>query len=174
MIQKYEMNGDLLESKEKLPRVMELKDLGNVHFRNKKFRAANKLYKIVLAITTDMKHNSDRDRAMINEITLACHSNRALVEMEMQNYESSEDQINKGLALNPCHEKLLYRKALLGYKRSNFEQVEDLLNMLLLRFPDNESAKLLALKNMKRKRNAKKMKKELANRMFGSDLKKLE
>lgn len=92
----------------------------------------------------------------------------------MQNFESSEDQIEKGLALNPRHEKLLYRKALLAYKRSNFEQVEDLLSKFLLSFPDNESAKLLASKNMKRKINAKKMKKELANRMFGSGMKKRE
>lgn len=43
MIQKYEMNGDFLESKEKLPRAIEIKDLANVYFQKEKFRVANKL-----------------------------------------------------------------------------------------------------------------------------------
>merc|ERR1719397_257339 len=115
--EKFNMSSWQLEPDEKIPKAKELKQIANDYFRRKKLAVAKEVYKEILSITTDIKDNDDEQ---INMISLACYSNSALVETQLNNFSEASEQIEKGLAIDPKHEKLRYRKALLQFKRGEY------------------------------------------------------
>jgi len=153
-----------LEADEKIPKAKELKQIANDYFKRKKLAVAKEIWKDILGITSDMKDNDDEQ---INIISLACHSNTALVETQLNNFSEAAEQIEKGLAIDPKHEKLRYRKALLHFKRGDFNKADEELAELSKEFPENKGIKALAAKNARARKAAEKKARKLARKMFG-------
>jgi len=156
-----------LKDVEKVPKALELKDIANDYFRHGKLAVAKQIYGEVLNITTNIKDNND-EKEKINEISVTCYSNTALVETQLNNISEASEQIEKGLAIDPKHEKLRYRQALLTFKRGDFSSTDELLNELLKEFPESKAIKLLASKNARAIKASKKTARKLARKMFGS------
>jgi len=163
-MKKFNMSSWQLEEEEKIPKAIELKEIANDFFRRKKLAVAKEVYKEVLDITTGLK---DKEDEKANNISLACYSNTALVETHLNNLSEASEQIEKGLAIDPKHEKLRYRKALLHFKRGEFSLAGDLLSDLGKEFPDNKGVKSLAAKNSRAEKASRKKAKKLAMKMFG-------
>jgi len=162
--EKFNMSSWQLEPDEKIPKAKELKDIANDYFRRRKLAVAKEVYKEILSITTDIKDNDDEQ---INMISLACYSNSALVETQLNNFTEASEQIEKGLAIDPKHEKLRYRKALLHFKRGEYNLASESLEELSKEFPENKGIKALAAKNMRAKKASEKKARKLARKMFG-------
>jgi len=163
-MKKFNMSAWQLEEEEKIPKAIELKEIANDFFRRKKLAVAKEVYKEVLDITTGLK---DKEDEKANNISLACYSNTALVETHLNNLTEASEQIEKGLAIDPKHEKLRYRKALLHFKRGEFSLAGELLSDLGKEFPDNKGVKSLAAKNARAEKASRKKAKKLAMKMFG-------
>jgi len=163
-MEKFNMSSWQLEADEKIPKAKELKQIANDYFRRKKLAVAKEVYKEILNITTDIKDNDDEQ---INMISLACYSNTALVETQLNNLSEAAEQIEKGLAIDPKHEKLRYRKALLHFKRCDYELAGELLAELSKEFPENKGVKALTAKNTRAKKASVKKARKLARKMFG-------
>jgi len=171
-MEKFNTSSWQLEADEKLPKAKELKQIANDYFKRKKLAVAKEIWKDILGITTDMKDNDDEQ---INIISLACHSNTALVETQLNNFSEAAEQIEKGLAIDPKHEKLRYRRALLHFKRGDYSKAGEELSELSKEFPENKGVKALVAKNSRAKKAAEKKKRKLARKMFGpSAAKKLK
>merc|ERR1719397_2464722 len=163
-MEKFNMSSWQLEADEKIPKAKELKEIANDYFRRKKLAVAKEVWKDILSITTEIKDNDDED---INKISLACYSNTALVETQLNNLSEAAEQIEKGLAIDPKHEKLRYRKAQLHFKRGEYHLAGESLAELLKDFPENKGAKSLAAKNERARKAAEKKARKLAKKMFG-------
>jgi len=163
-MEKFNMSSWQLEADEKIPKAKELKEIANDYFRRKKVAVAKEVWKDILSITTEIKDNDDED---INKISLACYSNTALVETQLNNLSEAAEQIEKGLAIDPKHEKLRYRKAQLHFKRGEYHLAGESLAELLKDFPENKGAKSLAAKNERARKAAEKKARKLAKKMFG-------
>jgi len=167
----YEMNRYELDRQTQIPRALEIKDMANNFFRKKKFLIANDLYKLVVEILEEITDPTDEEKESMKETRISCYSNRALVEMKLRNFESCEQQIDKGLALDPMNEKLHYRRALLGYEQCDFLETESVIDKLIEDFPDNKPARALKVKNLKDGKIYREKSKKLAKKMF-ADMKK--
>jgi len=163
-LEKFNMSSWQLEDNEKIPKAKELKGIANDYFRRKKLAVAKEIWKDILSITTEIKDNDDEQ---INQISLACYSNTALVETQLNNLSEAAEQIEKGLAIDPKHEKLRYRKALLQFKRADYKQASVSLAELAKEFPENKGVKSLAAKNTRASKAADKKARKLARKMFG-------
>jgi len=163
---KFTMISPQLDWAEKIPKSLELKDIANDFFRRKKFTAAKKIYEEILSTTTNMDAE-DSDDEKINMISLACYTNMALVETQMNNLTEAYEQVDMGLLIDPKHEKLRYRQAFLKFKLGDFEFVGKLLLELTKEFPENKAIKVLALKNTRAIKELDKKSKKLARKMFG-------
>merc|ERR1712061_724977 len=164
-MEKFNMSSWQLEADEKIPKAKELKEIANDYFRRKKVAVAKEVWKDILSITTEIKDNEDED---INKISLACYSNTALVETQLNNLSEAAEQIEKGLAIDPKHEKLRYRRALLHFKRGDHSKASEELSKLSKEFPANKGVKALVAKNTRAKKAAEKKARELARKMFGA------
>jgi len=165
-MKKFKINSWDLNEEEKLPKAMEMKGIANDFFRRKKLTVANRIYKDVLDLTEALK----KDEKLVedaNAISLACYSNKALVETQLNNLSEAFEQIEKGLEIDPKHEKLRYRKALIYFKRGEFVPASDLLVELGNEFPENTSVKSLRVKNERANKAAKRKARKLAKKMFG-------
>jgi len=156
-----------LKAAEKIPKALELKDIANDYFRRGKFAVAKQIYGEILNITTNIK-DADDEKEKRNEISVTCYSNTALVETQLNNMSAASEQIEKGLAIDPKHEKLRYRQALLSFKRSDFSHTDGLLIELSKEFPESKAVKLLASKNARAMKASKKKARKLARKMFGA------
>jgi len=165
-MEKFNMSSWQLDEKEKIPKALELKETANNFFRQKKLAAANEVYKDILDITKSVKEKGV-DEEKVNEISLACYSNKALVETQLNNLLEASEQIEKGLEINPKHEKLRYRKALVHFKRGEFALAADLLTDLKKEFPENKGVKSLAIKNNRANKESTRKARKLAKKMFG-------
>jgi len=163
-LEKFNMSSWQLEDDEKIPKAKELKAIANDYFRRKKLAVAKDIWKDILSITTEIKDNDDEQ---INQISLACYSNTALVETQLNNLSEAAEQIEKGLAIDPKHEKLRYRKALLQFKRADYKLASESLAELAKEFPENKGVKALAAKNTRASKAADKKARKLARKMFG-------
>jgi len=163
-LEKFNMSSWQLEDDEKIPKAKELKGIANDYFRRKKLAVAKEIWKDILSITTEIKDNDDEQ---INLISLACYSNTALVETQLNNLSEAAEQIEKGLAIDPKHEKLRYRKALLQFKRAEYKQASESLAELAKEFPENKGVRALAAKNTRASKAADKKARKLARKMFG-------
>merc|ERR1719397_1471811 len=167
-MEKFNMSSWQLEADEKIPKAKELKEIANDYFRRKKVAVAKEVWKDILSITTEIKDNDDEEKKSdINKISLACYSNTALVETQLNNLSEAAEQIEKGLAIDPKHEKLRYRKAQLHFKRGEYHLAGESLAELLKDFPENKGAKSLAAKNERARKAAEKKARKLAKKMFG-------
>jgi len=99
-------------------------------------------------------------------IKVACFSNIALVELKLQNLGEADNYIRWGLRLDPKHEKLRYRKALLHYERAEFAEAVKLLENLEREFPENNKIPKLKTKIIRRQKGAKRRKIKVAKKMF--------
>jgi len=165
-MRKFKINSWDLKEDEKLPKAMEMKGIANDFFRRKKLAVANKIYKDVLDITEALK-KEEKFADDAKAISLVCYSNKALVETQLNNLSEAFEQIEKGLEIDPKHEKLRYRKALIYFKRGEFVPASDLLVELGNEFPENTSVKSLRSKNERANKAAKRKARKLAKRMFG-------
>jgi len=166
-----------LEDDEKLPRATELKQIANDYFKRKKLAAAKDIWKDILGITTDMKSDDDKPEQkdklpqkkleQIKILSLACHSNTALVEIKLNNFSEAAEHIEKGLAIDSKHEKLRYRRALLHFKRGDWSKADEELSELSKEFPENKGVKALLARNTRAKKAAEKKARKLARKMFG-------
>jgi len=163
-MEKFNMSSWQLEADEKIPKAKELKEIANDYFRRKKVAVAKEVWKDILSITTDIKDNDDEE---INMISLACYSNTALVETQLNNLSEAAEQIEKGLAIDPKHEKLRYRKAQLHFKRGEYNLAGESLTELSKDFPENKGIKALAARNERARKAADKKARKLARKMFG-------
>jgi len=152
-VEKFKMSSWDLEADEKIPKAKELKQIANDFYRRKKFAVAKSVWKDILSITTEIKDNDDEQ---INQISLACYSNTALVETQLNNLTEAAEKIEEGLKIDPKHEKLRYRKALLHFKRGDFDLADELLTELSKEFPENKGVKSLAAKNLRAKNASEK------------------
>jgi len=166
-MKKFNMSSWQLKDEEKIPKALELKDIANDFFKRKKLAVAKEVYKEILDITTGIKDPKEEEKEKVDSISLACHSNSALVETRLNNLSEASEQIEKGLAIDPKHEKLRYRKALLHFKRGEFSLAGELLAELGKDFPENKGVKALAAKNARAERASRKKAKKLAMKMFG-------
>jgi len=169
-MEKFKMSSWSLDDKEKIPKAKELKDIANDYFRRKKLVVAKEVYKDILEITTGMK---DDDEKVKNEdakaISVTCYSNSALIETKLNNLTEASEHIDKGLAIDPKHMKLRYRKAQLYFKKGEFSLAAEVLAELKKDFPENKGVKVLAAKNSRANKEARKKAKKLAMKMFGPD-----
>jgi len=163
-MKKFNMSSWQLDEEEKIPKAIELKEIANDFFRRKKLAVAKEVYKDILDITTGIK---DKEDEKANSISIACYSNTALVETHLHNLSEASEQIEKGLAIDPKHEKLRYRKALLHFKRGEFSLASSLLSELGKEFPNNKGVKSLAAKNARAEKASRMKAKKLAMKMFG-------
>lgn len=158
----------LKSEEEKLPKASELKDIANGFFRRKKLAVAKKVYKEIVDITTGIRSAEGEEKKTIEAITIACYSNTALVEIKLENLAEAGDQIDKGLAINPKHEKLRYRKALIYFKRGEYDEAEQLLATLAQEFPQNKGVKSLITRTNRANKSSKRNTRKLAKKMFRS------
>lgn len=167
---------------EKQSKVEELKDMANTFFRRNKLKAARRVYGEILRMATEPASKSmgngipkketvtekETKEAGFNAIKVACYSNCALVELKLNNLGDAERNIEDGLKIDPKHEKLQYRKALLHRERAEFEEAMTLLARLETDFPENQQIKVLKTKIERLQRGAKRKIKGVAKRMFKS------
>jgi len=161
---KFDISPWKVDSKDKIPRAMELKDIANNFFRRKKLAVAKEVYSDIINITKDMK---DKDADEAKSITITCYSNCALVETQLNNFSEAAEQIEKGLEIDSKHQKLRYRKAFLFFKQGDFFAAEQLLDNLIKEYPDNKALKTLARKNARATKDSEKKARKLARKMFG-------
>jgi len=161
---KYDINSWKLDSKDKIPRALELKDIANKFFRRKNLALAKEVYSDIIKITKDMK---DKDADEAKSITLTCYSNCALVETQLNNFSGASEEIEKGLEIDSKHQKLRYRKAFLLFKQGDFSAADKILDSLIMEFPDNKSFKILGRKNARLIKDSERKARKLARKMFG-------
>jgi len=161
---KYDINSWKLDSKDKIPRALELKDIANKFFRRKNLALAKEVYSDIIKITKDMK---DKDADEAKSITLTCYSNCALVETQLNNFSGASEEIEKGLEIDSKHQKLRYRKAFLLFKQGDFSAADKILDSLIMEFPDNKSFKILGRKNARAIKDSERKARKLARKMFG-------
>jgi len=174
------------KEEEKIPRAKQLKDMANEFFRRSKLEVARKVYKEVLRIVRGNKYKpkgngipsekpetteAETNEAEIKEtelkgIKVACYSNSALVELKLNNLGEAESNIKEGLSVDPKHEKLQYRKALLHFKRAEFDEAIQLLETIETEFPKNQKIKVLKTRIIRRQKGAKRKMKGVAKKMF--------
>jgi len=153
----------------RLPRALELKDIANDFFKKKKLQLASHLWDVVIAMVSDL-HDDKDDESVKDELKSTCYSNRALVELQLRQYDNCEEIIRKGLALNPKHEKLRYREIFLNYKRGNYNENKRAIAKFIEDFPENKPIRSLAIKNSKAEKLFCKENKNLAMKMFPSNM----
>jgi len=167
---------------DKQPRVEELKDMANTFFRRNKLRPARRVYQEILRMTSgpasklmgngipkeETETEKETKESEWKAIKVACYSNSALVELKLNNLGDAERNIEDGLKLDPKHEKLQYRKALLHRERAEFEEAMTLLARLETDFPENQKIKVLKTNIGRLQKGAKRKIKGVAKRMFKS------
>jgi len=171
-MEKFKMSSWEMDDGEKIPKAKELKDLANDFFKRKKLSVAKEVYKDVLEITTNMKDDDDDKKCKdeeANAISVACHSNTALIETQLNNLSEASESIEKGLAIDPKHMKLRYRQAQLHFKLGEFSLAGTVLAELKKEFPENKGVKVLSVKNSRASKEAKKKARMLAKKMFGPE-----
>jgi len=161
---KYDISSWKLDAKDKIPRALELKDIANNFFRRKNLALAKEVYSDIIKITSDMK---DKDADQAKGITLTCYCNCALVETQLNNFSEASEQIEKGLEIDSKHPKLRYRKAFLLFKQGDFSAADQILDSLIMEFPDNKSFKILGRKNARAIKDSVRKARKLARKMFG-------
>jgi len=166
----FKMSPWELDDTEKISKTLELKKIANDYFRRKKFAIAKEIYEEILNIIKSFKekNENDNDNETVIMISLACHTNTALVEAQFQNYLGALEEIEKGLTIDPKHQKLRYQKASVYFKRGDFALSADVLSELGKEFPENKSIKLLAAKNKRAFKTCKRKTRNLAIKMFGT------
>jgi len=171
-VEKFKLHSWQLGDHEKISKAVELKGIANDFFRRKKLLVANKVYDEILR---NLKSISDEDKKnnvineQVNMIYLAVFSNKALVEIALDDLLKALGYIEKGLAINPKHEKLRYRQALVYFKLGDFTISSKILANLQEDFPENKVVKLLVVKNARASKISIKKTKELAKRMFSTN-----
>jgi len=163
-------------------KVKELKVMANTFFRRNKLKAARRVYNEIIRMANgpgskmmgngipkkETETEKETKEAQFKAIKVACYSNCALVELKLNNLGDAERNIEDGLKLNPKHEKLQYRKALLHRERAEFVEAMTLLARLETDFPENQQIKVLKTKIERLQRGAKRKIKGVAKRMFKS------
>jgi len=167
---------------ERKAKVEELKEMANTFFRRNKLKASRRVYQEILRMTTgpaskmmgngipkkETESEKETKEAEFKAVKVACYSNCALVELKLNNLGDAERNIEDGLKLDPKHEKLQYRKALLHRERAEFQEAMTLLARLEIDFPENQKIKVLKTKIERLQRGAKRKIKGVAKRMFKS------
>ena len=128
---------------ESLELAEKLKQEGNTFFQNNKFMDAFKKYSDAIDIKVETKNHA------------VYYSNRAYVNLKLENYGSAIEDVNMAIKIDPDFTKAYHRRALAYLELNKYtEAIKDLL-FLKKKFPEDKTldAKIEKAKNDRKRRN---------------------
>ncbi|PGH23619.1 hypothetical protein AJ80_02400 [Polytolypa hystricis UAMH7299] len=132
------------------------RESGNEVTRQKNWKDGKEFYTKAIAVLTgedkwEKPEDPERERIKEREIAEACYANRALCNLELQNYRSTTLDCAQALKVNPKNIKAYYRSAFALLKVDKIDQAEDACARGLHLDPSNKPLQTISSKIAARK-----------------------
>ncbi|ELR16294.1 tetratricopeptide repeat domain containing protein [Acanthamoeba castellanii str. Neff] len=106
------------------------RESGNDHFRLKAYRKAVRCYNKGLATFNGLHFLTEEEQAHLNTSLLPLHANLAAALYHLKDYPKAIENACKALAIDPQHEKALYRLGLAHEALHDHDQAQDVYRRL--------------------------------------------